>query len=139
MWQFEHSVMVEWGDCDEAGVVFYPRYFYWFDASYQAWLRSLNLSQRTLRQRFGVITPLVDVGATFLSPATYDEQIVVRLKMQTWTTRRFQLLYEVLKAEQLIVSGHEWRAWASPLPDGGLKGSEAPAQLQALLMPPTNA
>jgi len=26
-------VRVQWGDCDPAGIVFYPRYFEWFDAS----------------------------------------------------------------------------------------------------------
>jgi len=27
------TVRVQWGDCDPAGIVFYPRYFEWFDAS----------------------------------------------------------------------------------------------------------
>ena len=26
-------IRVQWGDCDPAGIVFYPRYFEWFDAS----------------------------------------------------------------------------------------------------------
>ena len=26
-------VRIEWGDCDPAGIVFYPRYFAMFDAS----------------------------------------------------------------------------------------------------------
>ncbi len=26
-----HRIRVEWGDCDPAGIVFYPRYFEWFD------------------------------------------------------------------------------------------------------------
>ena len=26
------TVRVQWGDCDPAGIVFYPRYFEWFDA-----------------------------------------------------------------------------------------------------------
>ncbi len=27
------AVTIEWGDCDPAGIVFYPRYFAMFDAS----------------------------------------------------------------------------------------------------------
>ena len=27
------TVRIEWGDCDPAGIVFYPRYFAMFDAS----------------------------------------------------------------------------------------------------------
>lgn len=26
------TIRIEWGDCDPAGIVFYPRYFEWFDA-----------------------------------------------------------------------------------------------------------
>ena len=26
-------IRVQWGDCDPAGIVYYPRYFEWFDAS----------------------------------------------------------------------------------------------------------
>ena len=30
------KVRIEWGDCDPAGIVFYPRYFEMFDASTSA-------------------------------------------------------------------------------------------------------
>jgi acyl-CoA thioester hydrolase len=59
---FETAFTVEWGDCDEAGIVFYPNYFYWFDCTYQRWLRKHGLSQRELRRRFKGVTPLVNVG-----------------------------------------------------------------------------
>src|SRR5688572_5132951 len=29
----ERLIRVQWGDCDPAGIVYYPRYFEWFDAS----------------------------------------------------------------------------------------------------------
>ncbi len=32
-------VTVEWGDCDETGIVFYPNYFCWFDCGFQRLLR----------------------------------------------------------------------------------------------------
>ena len=27
------TIRIEWGDCDPAGIVFYPQYFKWFDAA----------------------------------------------------------------------------------------------------------
>jgi len=33
------DVRIVWGDCDEQGIVFYPRYFYWMDSAFQALLR----------------------------------------------------------------------------------------------------
>ena len=33
------DVRIVWGDCDEQGIVFYPKYFYWMDSAFQALLR----------------------------------------------------------------------------------------------------
>ena len=74
---FRTEFIVEWGDCDEAGIVFYPNYFYWFDCTFQRLLRERKLGQRELKRRFGVVTPLVDVGARFLGPATHDDVLRV--------------------------------------------------------------
>lgn len=62
---YETRFTIEWGDCDEAGIVFYPNYFYWLDCTFQRWLRSVGLSQRELRRRYGSTTPIIDVGASF--------------------------------------------------------------------------
>ncbi|HRL22845.1 MAG TPA: acyl-CoA thioesterase [Alcaligenes sp.] len=123
MHTFERRITVEWGDCDEAGIVFYPNYFYWFDCTYQAWLRQLGLSQRVLRQEHGAVTPLVDVGAQFRAPVSYDHDILVRVGVGQWLERRFKLDYEVFNTDgRLVATGHEWRAWARVLPEGRLKG-----------------
>lgn len=123
MHAFERRITVEWGDCDEAGIVFYPNYFYWFDCTYQAWLRQVGLSQRVLRQEYGAVTPLVDVGAHFRAPVAYDRDIRIGVRVAQWVERRFKLEYEVFNMDGLMVAtGHEWRAWARVLPEGRLKG-----------------
>ncbi|QFY76805.1 acyl-CoA thioesterase [Alcaligenes faecalis] len=121
---FERRITVEWGDCDEAGIVFYPNYFYWFDCTYQAWLRQAGLSQRILRQEYDAVTPLVDVGANFRAPVTYDREIRVCVHVAQWLERRFKLEYQVFNMDGVLVAtGHEWRAWAQVLPEGRLKGA----------------
>src|SRR5258705_13889379 len=86
---FETAFTIEWGDCDEAGIVFYPNYFYWFDCTYQRWLRQYGLSQRELRRRFQSVTPLVDVGAQFVGPARYDDELRIRAEVTEWRGRGF--------------------------------------------------
>ena len=41
---------VEWGDCDEAGIVYYPRYFYWMDCAFHRFLRARGLSYREFKR-----------------------------------------------------------------------------------------
>jgi YbgC/YbaW family acyl-CoA thioester hydrolase len=130
--KFERSFTVEWGDCDEAGIVFYPNYFYWFDCTFQAFLRSKGLSQRELRSRYGAVTPLVDVGATFRAPIRYDDVIVVSAEVEEWAARRMRLRYVAHCGERIVATGFEVRAWALLKDDGGLKGASVPDDFKAL-------
>ena len=39
------SVRIEWGDCDPAGIIFYPRYFKIFDIRHHAVQRALGMNK----------------------------------------------------------------------------------------------
>lgn len=132
MMQFERQLTIEWGDCDEAGIVFYPNYFYWFDCTYQGMLRSKGLSQREIRSRYGAVTPLVDVGAVFRSPVRYDDVITIQADLQEWAERRMRIAYTVNCGKRLVATGHELRAWAVVNESGGLKGAAVPEDFKAL-------
>ena len=45
MFSNRRTVRIEWGDCDAAGIVFYPRYFAMFDASTHLSLRGGGLEE----------------------------------------------------------------------------------------------
>ena len=130
---FETTFTIEWGDCDEAGIVFYPNYFYWLDCTYQRWLRSHGLSQRELKRRFGSVTPLVNVGAQFMGPARYDDELVIRAEVAEWQERRFRIDYKLFVKGVQVASGFEQRAWAKVADTGGLRGANVPAEFKELL------
>ena len=118
---FETTYTVEWGDCDAAGIVFYPNYFYWLDCTWQRWLRSLGLSQRELARRFGAATPLMDVGCNFTAPVTCDDELVVRATIADWKEKRLRVEYALTVAGRPVARGHELRAWAVVGDNGGLR------------------
>tara|TARA_R100001143_G_scaffold63286_1_gene69337 strand:- start:3288 stop:3695 length:408 start_codon:yes stop_codon:yes gene_type:complete len=131
MTTFKRDFTVEWGDCDDAGIVFYPNFFYWFDSTFQAMVRSVGLNQREVRSRFGAVTPLVDVGATFKSPVTYDDVITIYAEVEEWAERRFRIAYTVKCGERLVATGFEKRAWAVYTPEGGIKGASVAPEFKA--------
>ena len=56
------TIAIEWGDCDPAGIVYFPRYFEWFDGCTAALFESVGLPKQTLISRFGILgIPVVDV------------------------------------------------------------------------------
>lgn len=125
MTSFYTEFTVEWGDCDEAGIVFYPNYFYWLDCTFQRLLRDRGLGQRQNRERFGAVTPLVDVGLKFRTPVRYDETIRIDADITDWEERKFRISYRISCGERTVAEGYELRAWAV-LSEGGLKGADIP-------------
>lgn len=131
MSQFKRELTIEWGDCDDAGIVFYPNFFYWFDSTFQGLLRSKGLSQREIRSRFKAVTPLVDVGANFRSPVTYDDVVTIEATVSEWAERRMRVSYTVRCGERLVATGFELRAWAEVVGEGRLKGASIPDEFKA--------
>ncbi len=127
------ETIVQWGDCDEQGVVFYPRYFYWMDCGYQGLLRSRRLNQRMLRARFGVVgTPLVKAEATFAAPVTYEDRLIVEAEIARWGDSSFAVAYRGLSGGRVVFSGNEIRVWLMP-GDGSPRAMTVPAEFRAAL------
>ena len=59
-------VEVTWGDCDASGMVFYPRYYQWFDACTHTMLSAVGLDHHELRRAYGVI------GASLVEASAYS-------------------------------------------------------------------
>ena len=119
---FITSYRIEWGDCDEAGIVFYPNYFYWLDCRFQ----------RLLRERFGAVTPLLDAGLNFRSPGRYDDELSATADITDWQEKRFRIDYRLSISARLVAEGHELRAWAI-LTDTGLKGAPVAEEFRRIM------
>ncbi len=74
------TVRIEWGDCDPAGIIFYPRYFEIFDASTaMLFERALGMTkfQMFKQLEFGGF-PLVRTRARFLRPTRFGDDVTVK-------------------------------------------------------------
>ena len=130
---FKTKIIIEWGDCDEAGIVFYPNYFYWFDCAFQRLLRARGLSQRELRRRFQAVTPIVKADADFKAPARYDDELEIDVTMTLESPRRFKAGYHLRTNGKTIAVGYELRAFARIAADGSLSGADVDPEFFALL------
>ena len=73
------KLRIEWGDCDPAGIVFYPRYFEIFDASTSALFeRVLGMTKIQLLKAFNFAGyPLARTRARFVRPTRYGDDVTV--------------------------------------------------------------
>jgi 4-hydroxybenzoyl-CoA thioesterase len=132
-----HQVTIEWGDCDPAGIVYFPNYFSYFDASTNAlFLRALGFTKYEMIKRYDIVgIPLVDVGARFIVPSVFGEVVTIESTVAEIKRSSFRMLHRLLKGETLAVEGHETRVWVGrdPADPDKLKGKPIPEDVIARL------
>lgn len=110
---FETSRLVEWGDCDAAGIVFYPNYFRWMDGTFHEMSGSLGFDQRILqRTHDGLMTPLIDVGCVFKAPVSFGTKINVSLTVTRLGSSSIALSYRFVSDGRHVAEGREARVFA---------------------------
>lgn len=111
-------LLIEWGDCDPAGIVFYPRYVEWFDACTTALFLAAGMPIQQLFKSHGVVGfPLVDVKARFLVPSTFGDELFAESTVLEFRRSSFLVRHQYFKDRVLAVEGLETRVWASPDPN----------------------
>lgn len=127
------TVRVEWGDCDPAQIVFYPRYFAMFDAStHELFRAALGMPKPEWTKRHGIVgIPMVDTRARFMIPSKYGEDIVFESRVKEFRTSSFDIEHKILKGEKVAAECSETRVWAGPDPDrpGGIRGVPVPREV----------
>jgi 4-hydroxybenzoyl-CoA thioesterase len=133
------TLRIEWGQCDPAGIVFYPQYLIMFDTS-TGWLfERTGLKPLAMRKKYGIVgMPIVDVGARFVMPCRFDDEVVVESEVGEWGRTSFTVRHRVLKEGKLSVEGFEKRVWAAAHPEraGAIQPQPVPAEIIASLSDP---
>lgn len=113
------EVRIEWGDCDPAGIVFYPRYFAMFDAATAGLFEAaLGTTKLEWTGRYGIVgIPTVDTGARFLIPSRYGDTITIETQAGDIRRSSFDIAHRVFKDGALAIEAHETRVWTGRHPD----------------------
>ena len=110
----EHTTTlpVRWGDVDAAGIVFYPRFFEWYDLGCETLFAALDMPWPMLFPRHGIVgVPILESGSRFLAPARYGDTLAIRALVAWVKDRTFRMEYEISTGGRLCAVGFEVRAW----------------------------
>ena len=106
------TIHIQWGDCDPIGIVFFPRYFEYFDACTAALFARAGLPKREMLKTYGIGgIPVVDMRTRFMAPSRFGEDVVVESSIKEWGNTSFQVHHRLLKGELLAVECFETRVW----------------------------
>jgi 4-hydroxybenzoyl-CoA thioesterase len=128
---------IQWGECDPAGIVFYPRYFEMFDGSTTAMFSAgtgLTKYQMFEHYRFAGY-PMVDTRARFLIPCRFGDDITIETTMTEVKRSSFNITHHLKKDGALAVEAFETRVWVGrdPADASKIKSQPIPAEVLAKL------
>jgi YbgC/YbaW family acyl-CoA thioester hydrolase len=125
---------VRWGDCDPAGIIFYPTYFRWMDAAAWALWDSVGYSAKRMKAEHRAM-PLVSAECRFIAPAQQGDRCEVRSRIARFGGKSFVLAHDVVREDGgELASGSETRVWGrfAGGPGTPLKGEAVPDEVKAL-------
>jgi 4-hydroxybenzoyl-CoA thioesterase len=123
------SVRIEWGDCDPAGIIYYPRYLAFFDASTSALIeRALGMKKLDYLKAYAFTGhPLVKTHCRFLVPTRFGDDVTIETTVTEIRRSTFDVRHRLTKDETVAVEGFETRAW--------VRGDPATGNMKAVPVP----
>ena len=115
------KVRIEWGDCDPGGIIYYPRYLAFFDASTSALIeRALGMTKLDYLKAYDFAGhPLVNTHCRFLIPTRFGDDVVIETAVTQFRRSSFDIRHQLTKNDTLAVEGLETRVWVQGHPASG--------------------
>ncbi|HEX2854981.1 MAG TPA: thioesterase family protein [Opitutaceae bacterium] len=104
------QVTVRYAETDMMGVVYHGNYLPWFEVGRTTMLKEIGVSYRQLEAE-GYRLPVLEISAKYLRPAVYDDVITIVTTMREKPVLRIRLSYEVLRGDELLVTGETVHAF----------------------------
>ncbi|BBO92041.1 acyl-CoA thioesterase [Desulfosarcina ovata] len=85
---------VIYGDTDTMGIVYHANYLRWFEMGRTELFRHLGLPYREIEAR-GLMLPVSEVNCKYLTPARYDDILVIEATLNTAFRAGMQFDYTI--------------------------------------------
>jgi 4-hydroxybenzoyl-CoA thioesterase len=127
--------LIEWGDCDPAGIVYYPRYFEMFDHSTTMLIsKASGVTKYELLKKYDMAGyPMVDTRAKFMIPTRFGDTVTIESAFTKVGNSSFDVHHTISKDGKVCLEGFETRVWVGkdPADPAKIKSQPIPADLSA--------
>ncbi|SFU21929.1 acyl-CoA thioesterase [Mesorhizobium sp. YR577] len=102
-------IEVSFGDCDPAGIAFYPNIFRWLDKAFHDWLRPRGGHAHLCVELDALGIGLIDAKAQFRRPIVDGDALVIGLTIKEWSRKTVTIEYEGRIGNALAFQAQEVR------------------------------
>jgi acyl-CoA thioester hydrolase len=95
----ETRIRVRYADTDQMGVVYHANYLIWMEVGRVEYCRAAGLRYRDLEKEGGILLAVVEAHCRYVSPALYDDEVIVRTRIEEANPRALRFTYELVSAE----------------------------------------
>ena len=129
---YVHRVHVQFGDCDPAGIVFFPNFSRWMDEASLLFFMSCGVPpwRELVKTRHIIGTPLLEIHTRFMKAATYGEWIEVHTSVEEWAVKVFRHRHVIKRGDDVLCEGTEVRTFA-------IRDPQNPERIHVLAEPPS--
>jgi len=107
---FVYRQKVSFGDCDPAGIVFYPNMFRWMDAAFHDYLRQFGGHGQICKALGAIGIGAMNANANFRSPLRDGDVLDIDVSVGGSRNKSLEVSYTGLVGERLAFEGSERRA-----------------------------
>lgn len=130
MWN-ETTLSVRYAETDQMGVVHHSNYLVWFELGRTEFCKAKGFSYRDMERDDDALMVVAEIYCRYKSPAFYDDNIVVRTKLEEVRSRTVRFMYEVFRPADntILVEGESTHIFT----DKTKKVRQLPAKYRELL------
>lgn len=99
----ELKIRVLYAHTDKMGVVYYGRYFEYFEAGRNEFLRRLGYPYSRIESQ-EIILPVIHAESNYFAPALYDDEIILTTMLMDVPTVKIKILYELRNSKGEILA-----------------------------------
>ncbi len=94
----EARVRVRYAETDQMGVVYHANYLIWMEVGRVEYCRASGFRYRDL-EAAGILLAVVEANCRYLSPALYDDEVVIETNIEEATPRLVRFSYRLYSGE----------------------------------------
>jgi acyl-CoA thioester hydrolase len=104
----ETRLRVRYAETDQMGVVYYANYLVWMEVGRVELCKALGFNYGDMERDDGVLLAVAEACCRYLSPARFDDEVIVKTWIEEANTRMATFAYEMRLAEgdRKLATGH---------------------------------
>ena len=107
MIRYDHPIKVYYKDIDQMGIVYYSRYFEFFEEARTEMLSSIGLDYSNVEEN-GAMLPVIEAHCEYKKGATFSQNIIVKTYIRELPKVKIKFEYEICLADsdKILLNGY---------------------------------